>query len=75
MVLEKADKIQEIRIIESPMLESEHIFQVMILMVDHKIIGTAIHPLDKLITFIDNGFTLSPRQDARKKSHDLNILL
>ncbi len=73
--MEKTDEVKEIGIIEGPMLETQHVFQIMLLMVDHKIIGTAIHPLDKLITFIDNGFTLSPSQDARKKSHDLNILL
>src|SRR5690606_5806293 len=74
MLPEKGNEIQEVRIIECPVLETQQLLKVFRLVLCHEFVRRIVHAPGKLRTFIDNCFTLSPRQHRRKKPHNLYIL-
>ena len=73
-IFEPSNKIKRVGIIKRTMFEIQHPFQVRILMIDHKIVGSIIHQFNQFFAFIDDGFALSPSQNCRPKSHDFDVL-
>lgn len=74
VMLEEVHKIKQVRIVESAMLEAQQTFQVCVFMLKHKLIWRVVHPAEQLITLINDGLTLAPSQNCRKKCGNFDVL-
>lgn len=73
--LEKLNKIQRVKVIESSVFEIQERFQIRFGMVQHELVGSIIHHLQQLQAFADDGFSLAPSKRRRKKTGNFNVLL
>jgi hypothetical protein len=74
-IVKEMKKIKRVRGVEGTVLEGKKAFEIIFLMIQHKIIGCMIHQGIQLQALVDNGFALSPGQDSCPEAHDLNVLL
>jgi hypothetical protein len=72
--MEESNKIQQIGGIEGAMLEPEQLLQIIVRMMQDKLIRRAIHQLHQLFRLTDDGGSVAPGEDGRKKTGDLDIL-
>jgi len=75
MVFEKRNEIQQVGIIEGSVLKIEQPFQVVIRMLDHKVIRIIVHTVEQVRALVDDRFSLPPSQNCRKKCGNFDILL
>src|SRR5690606_32951430 len=74
MSFKECDKIQNVSIIKRTVPETEQRFQVLLLMIDHKVVRCAVHASHQLIALVDNGFSLAPSHNRSQKAHNFDIL-
>jgi len=74
MGLEEGYKVQQVSIIEGPVLKPEQAFKILILVVLHEIIGCMIHTRKKLIALVNDGFALAPSQNCRNECGNFDVL-
>lgn len=72
--MEEGYEVQQIRVIEGPVLKPEQAFKILILVVLHEIIRCMIHSGKKLITLVDDRFALAPSQNCRNKCGNFDVL-
>ena len=75
MLVEKADKVEQVRIVKRTVFKTFQPLQVAVAVIHDKIVGRTVHPVDKLSAFIDNRFPLPPCQYRREEAGDFDILL
>ena len=56
-VVEEADEIQRVGSIESPMFEIQQFLQIVILMINYKIVWSVIHQLKQKVAITNDGFS------------------
>ena len=74
MVFEKRNEIQQVGIIEGSVLKIEQPFQVVIRMLDHKVIRIIVHAVEQVRALVDDRFSLPPSQNCRKKCGNFDVL-
>ena len=74
MVFEKRNKIQQVGIVEGSMLKIEQPFQVVIRMLDDKVIRIIVHAVEQVRALVNDSFSLAPSQNCRKKCGNFDVL-
>src|SRR5689334_23112630 len=74
MMTQERYKIQKVRIVECPMLETEQPAKVRFGMLCDKLVRREVHQLHELPAFLNDGPPVTPRKDGREKAGDLDVL-
>ena len=72
---EVLDEIQRISSIEGAVLKDLERFQVLLLVIEYKIVWRMVHHGKELLTLVDDGHALPPGKYSSPKACDLYILL
>ena len=71
---EEFDEIEEIRAVESPVTEMFKLFEVPWAVPYTELMRRIIHQLHQFPSFPDDGVAITPGENGRKESRDLDIL-
>lgn len=74
VVPEETDEVQQVGIVEGTVFEAEELPEVLITVVQDKLVGIVIHAPEEIGAFVDDGFALPPSQNCRKECGNFDIL-
>ena len=74
MVAQHVDEMQDIRCVESSVLEIKEFFKVRFLVLRDEGKRRIVHQLHQLMAFVDDGGAIAPGKNGGKETRDLDIL-
>lgn len=75
VMVQKFNEVEQVSIVESSVLKTQQLFQILGLVLHHKLVGCTIHSLHQLVRFVDNSGPDSPCKYCCKQTCNFSVCL